>query len=159
MQFTNPICHRALRLAATGLLALLLPSCGGGGSGGSSPAPTPEPEPATFSIRGVLIAPPGQSRDGDTNDPRDELNSNDDPASPQPIGNPTTLGGYVNEAGAGAEGRSQLDGDPEDFFEVELLAGQRINLLVAEFRDADADLYLYDCLLYTSDAADECPAV
>lgn len=145
MQFTNPICHRrALRFAATGLLALLLASCGGGGSGGSSPAPTPEPEPATFSIRGVLIAPPGQSRDGDTNDPRDELNSNDDPANPQPIGNPTTLGGYVNEAGAGAEGRSQLDGDPEDFFEVELLAGQRINLLVAEFRDADADLYLYD---------------
>jgi serine protease len=98
----------------------------------------------TVRISGTLSPPPGQAIDGDTNDPGNRLLSNDDPASPQLLGNPVTLGGYVNEAGAGAEGRSQVAGDPEDYFAVDLLAGQRINLLVAEFRDADADLYLYD---------------
>jgi serine protease len=94
-------------------------------------------------ISGRILPAASQSLDGDTNDPFNPLVPNDDPASPQSIGNPTTLGGYVNEPGRGAEGRSQIAGDREDYFRVELLAGQSINLLVAEFQDADADLYLY----------------
>lgn len=128
----------------------LLVACGGGGGGGTTPAPPPAPPapppppPDSFTVGGTLLAPPGQGRDGDTNDIRSVALPNNDPDAPQPIGNPSTLGGYVNEAGAGAEGLSQLDGDPEDYFVAELLAGQRINLLVADFLDADADLYLYD---------------
>lgn len=94
-------------------------------------------------VSGRLIVPASQSLDGDTNDPFNPLISNDDPDQPQPIPNPTTLGGYVNEPGAGAEGRSRAAGDREDYFLVELLEGQSLDLLVAEFQDADADLYLY----------------
>ncbi len=103
-------------------------------------APVP---PAEVNISGRLLASASQSLDGDTNDPFNPLFINDDPSNPQRIGNPITLGGYVNEPGAGAEGRSQIEGDREDFFLVDMLAGQTINLLVAEFQDADADLYLY----------------
>ncbi|WP_439100995.1 S8 family serine peptidase [Congregibacter sp.] len=95
------------------------------------------------SISGRIVPSASQSLDGDTNDPFNPLLSNDSPEQPQRITNPTTLGGYVNEPGTGAEGRSQINGDREDYFLVELLAGQSINLLVAEYQDADADLYLY----------------
>jgi serine protease len=98
---------------------------------------------ARYQLSGSILPPLGQDLDGDTNDPNNRLLSNDDPLQAQPIGNPTTVGGYVNEAGRGASGRSFASGDPEDFFEVDLLAGQRISLLVADFVDADADLYLY----------------
>jgi serine protease len=94
-------------------------------------------------VGGRLLLSTSQSLDGDTNDPFNTLFVNDDPDNPQRIGNPTTLGGYVNEAGRGAEGRSQIEGDPEDFFLVDLLEGQNLDLIVAEFQDADADLYLY----------------
>lgn len=95
------------------------------------------------SISGSIQPSASQSLDGDTNDPFNPLVNNDDPNQPQAITNPTTLGGYVNEAGAGADGRSQIAGDREDYFLVDLLAGQTINLLIAEYQDADADLYLY----------------
>ena len=94
-------------------------------------------------LSGTVLPPIGQELDGDNNDPTNVVMSNDDPLQPQPIGNPTTVGGYVNEPSQGAPGRSFINGDPEDYFAVELLAGQRINLLVADFQEADADLYLY----------------
>ncbi|MEM1401978.1 MAG: S8 family serine peptidase [Pseudomonadota bacterium] len=94
-------------------------------------------------LSGLVLPSASQSLDGDTNDPFNPLQDNTDPSNPQPLNNPTTLGGYVNEPGSGAEGRSQVGGDREDFFLVSMLAGQTINLLVAEFQDADADLYLY----------------
>lgn len=95
------------------------------------------------SLSGRIEPSASQSLDGDTNDPFNPFLNNDDPAQPQSIANPTTLGGYVNEPGAGADGRSQIAGDREDYFLVDLLQGQSISLLVAEFQDADADLYLY----------------
>ena len=94
-------------------------------------------------LAGRILPAVSQGLDSDTNDPFNPFVSNDDPASPQPLGNPATVGGYVNEEGTGAEGRSQIDGDREDYYVVELLDGQTLNLLVAEFQDADADLYLY----------------
>lgn len=95
------------------------------------------------SLGGRILPALSQGLDSDTNDPFNPFRSNDDPDDPQPLGNPATVGGYVNEAGAGTEGRSQVDGDPEDYYRVELLQGQTLSLLVAEFQDADADLYLY----------------
>lgn len=82
--------------------------------------------------------------DGDNNDPAKEAISNDTITSAQPIPNPITLGGYINQPGTGATGRSQVAGDIDDFFRVELLAGQSVTMLVADFEQADADLYLYD---------------
>ena len=66
------------------------------------------------------------------------------PSTAQAIGNPLTLGGYANQPGSGAPGRSLDGGDTDDFFRVELLAGQRVTMLVADYAEADADLYLYD---------------
>jgi serine protease len=94
-------------------------------------------------ISGRILISDSQSVDGDTNDPFNPLLNNDSLSSPQRISNPITLGGYVNEPGSGAEGRSQIAGDREDYFLVDLLEGQRVNLVVAEFQDSDADLYLY----------------
>jgi serine protease len=97
-----------------------------------------------FTLKGVIDASTSQIRDSDTNDPADPTNSNNSPASAQPIPNPITLGGYVNQPGAGAEGASSESGDIDDYFRVELLAGQSVTLLVAEYQSADADLYLLD---------------
>jgi serine protease len=156
-------------IAAT-LLALSLWGCGGGGgSGGTSsgtsdapppevpqpapeplppetPAPEPEPPVITpvFSVSGTARASSSQTTDSDNNDPAHPTVPNDTASTAQAIGNPTTLGGYVNEAGSGSPGRSLESGDSDDFFRVELLAGQRITMLVADFDQADADLYLYD---------------
>ncbi|HAN28797.1 MAG TPA: serine protease, partial [Haliea salexigens] len=85
-----------------------------------------------------------QAGDGDTNDTASLYTPNDMPGSAQALANPVTLGGYINQPGTGAEGRSQLRGDIDDYFRLELLAAQSVTLLVADFEDADADLYLYN---------------
>lgn len=143
--------HKTPRQIFGLVLALLLAACGGGSGGGNGGKNTPEPpsppapEPvASFSLSGTIHASPSQTVDGDTNDPASELRNNDTVIDAQAIPNPTTLGGYVNQPGTGAEGRSQLSGDVDDYFRVELLAGQRVTLLVADFEQADADLYLYN---------------
>ncbi|MDG1388775.1 MAG: S8 family peptidase [Halioglobus sp.] len=137
---------------------LLLASCGGGGSSGGSQqtepppvaAPPVDPPPAAppvtegFVITGTVIASSSQSVDGDTNDTGSEYNPNDTLLSAQAINNPTTLGGYVNQPGSGESGRSFAEGDVDDFFQLELLAGQSITMVIADFDIADADLYLYN---------------
>ncbi len=97
-----------------------------------------------FSISGTLTASPSQAVDWDNNDPASGGRSNDTPDQAQPVPNPITLGGYVNQPETGAEGRSYSSGDVDDYFRVELLAGQSITMLVADYQQADADLYLYD---------------
>ena len=133
-------------------IVLLLAACSGGGGGGNSssstpapePAPVPEPAPQLLRIAGTISASDSQAVDGDTNDTAREAISNDTPGSAQSIPNPITLGGYINQPGTGAPGRSRAAGDIDDFYRMELLAGQSITMLVADFELADADLYLYD---------------
>ena len=62
----------------------------------------------------------------------------------QPIPNPVTVGGYANEPGAGAAGRSSDIGDADDYFAVSLTDEQQITLTIAEPASADLDLYLFD---------------
>ncbi|MEZ5570461.1 MAG: S8 family peptidase [Halioglobus sp.] len=132
------------------MISLLATACGGGGGGSSSSSSTPvdpvDPVPpaATYTLSGTITTSTSQAVDSDTNDPVQPAVSNDDPSNPQLISNPITLGGYINLPGTGAEGRSQQSGDIDDFFRVDLLAGQRITMLVGDFNQADADLYLYD---------------
>ncbi|MFK7976206.1 MAG: S8 family serine peptidase [Halioglobus sp.] len=150
-----------MRLNSTGLLGLtlasLLSACGGGGGGGSDvpstpappmlptePTPPPEPTPETFSLSGTITASTSQAVDSDTNDPTRLAIPNNDEDTAQLIPNPITLGGYVNRPGSGAAGRSQTDGDINDYFRVDLLEGQAVTMLVADFEGADADLYLHD---------------
>lgn len=134
-------------------LSLLVTACGGGGGGGSSanssPNPPvdpvdPNPPAATFTLSGSIASSSSQTADSDTNDPTQRALSNDNPASAQSIPNPITVGGYINLPGEGAAGRSQQSGDLDDFFRVDLLAGQHITMLVGDFEAADADLYLFD---------------
>ncbi len=145
-------------LAASLALSLLLASCGGGGGGGrSTPTPTPEPEPTPappptppietpteFSISGAITVSANLRVDSDTNNPQGSFFENNSVATAQVISNPSTLGGYVNQPGTGDEGPAQTTGDTDDFFQIDLLAGQTITLLVADFEQADADLYLYN---------------
>ena len=138
------------QLAALAAVSFLATACGGGGGGGSpSTQPPPVeppvvPAPELFRIAGTITASSSQAVDGDTNDPAGTVRANDTVATAQPIPNPITLGGYVNQPGSGAPGRSDISGDTDDYFRVELLAGQSITMLVADFQQADADLYLFD---------------
>ena len=155
----SPLSPRVL--PALMLAAALSSACGGGGGGGGSssstePAPTPAPTPVptptptppapetSYQLEGTVTASASQAADSDNNAPAREAIGNDTIASAQAIPNPITLGGYVNQPGTGAEGRSQITGDIDDYFRVELLAGQRITMIVADFQQADADLYLLD---------------
>ena len=145
--------HKTARqLLAITAITLLATACGGGGGGSGSgedtapvaPPEPPPPQPQLFSISGTITASPSQAVDWDNNDPASDGRSNDSPDQAQPVPNPITLGGYVNQPETGAEGRSYSSGDVEDYFRVELLAGQSITMLVADYQQADADLYLYD---------------
>lgn len=97
----------------------------------------------TYSLSGSVLASSNQAVDGDTNDPANLYTANDTLATAQSLANPITLGGYVNLPGAGAEGRSQVAGDIDDYYRLDLLEGQSVTLLVADFETADADLYLF----------------
>ncbi len=145
------------RLVASLILLTTLHGCGGGGGGSNAPTtptqpeqptlPPPPPEPPapeTFTLSGTITASGSQAVDSDTNDPTRVAIANDDRDTAQLITNPITLGGYVNRPGTGAEGRSFEDGDTDDYFRVELFAGQSVSVIVADFLEADADLYLYD---------------
>jgi serine protease len=82
--------------------------------------------------------------DSDVNDPFAPFSPNNNFSTAQNLTNPVTVGGYVNVAGTGDPGRSQVSGDPSDFFQITLAAGQTINLFIAEDPTADLDLFLYD---------------
>lgn len=153
----RPARRRRAWLLFSLLGALLLGGCGGGGGGGGTvaetpppapPAPTPPPEPppepARFVVSGSILPSAAQVVDSDTNDPSNPLRDNSSLSRAQSIPNPITVGGYVSLPGEGAEGQLDTEGDSEDFYRVELLRGQVLTLLVADFRTADADLYLFD---------------
>ncbi len=129
--------------ALVAALILLLQACGGGG-GSDNPTP-PTPEPTTYTLSGAVQPATGTAVDSDTNDPDAPYATNDSAASAQPIPNPVTLGGYVNQAGSGPSGRSRDSGDPVDMFRTQLFAGQQINLLIAAANVRnDLDLGLAD---------------
>ncbi len=129
---------------STGLRFSLTVQDDRGATASSSVEITVRQAPDTFSLSGTVLASASQAVDGDTNDPGRPAIPNNTADTAQVIPSPITLGGYVNQPGTGAPGSSQASGDPEDFFRVELLAGQTVTMLVADFLEADADLYLWD---------------
>lgn len=101
------------------------------------------PVPA-YRISGRLATSASQAVDSDTNNPDSRSRDNNTPETAQSISNPITLGGHLNRSGAGEPGNSQENGDEDDFFRIDLLADQAVTMLVADYENADADLYLYD---------------
>lgn len=126
-------------------------ACGGGG-GGSSPQSAqfgPDEIPAgPLSLGGTITVPVFAAVDIDTNDiEAPPLARNNRVSSAQPIPNPGSVRGYINEAGEGNPGPLQAPGDLHDFYSVDLLAGQQLRLSISDHdasnpRDVDIDLLL-----------------
>jgi len=126
------------RIAAGFCFGLCLVACGGGGGGGDSLTVA-----ATgFTASGTILASASNATDSDVNDPNAAYADNDSIANAQPVPNPATIGGYVNQPGSGPAGRSQAGGDPSDLFRITLAANQTLTLSIADGRTADLDLFL-----------------
>ncbi len=113
------------------LPVMLLTGCDGSGS-----APG-------FEVSGKALVPLFSVTDSDTNDANTRPISNSALIAPQLVPNPSSIGGYVNRAGTGEPGNSFVDGDLDDYFKVSLKEGQQLLLGMADFTQADLDLYLY----------------
>jgi len=89
--------------------------------------------PGTVRVSGTISIAPGSMIDADVNDVNANYISNDSMAQAQTISNPVMLGGYVNVPDAGAVGRSYQVGDVDDYYVVQLIAGQILTINVADF--------------------------
>jgi serine protease len=131
-------------------LSIFLASCGGGDEESNIITPiTPTlPTGTTFSISGEVTVAEGVATDSDVNDIKALFKSNDTIDTAQSLPNPVIVGGYVNLPLAGVQGRSFLNGDLDDFYVVNLLAGQHLTLLVGSnnlrFNDLDLGLLNLD---------------
>jgi len=135
-------------------LALAFTGCGGSGGSSDQEKPGPEPSPLTYTLSGTIQASDNALIDSDVNDSLATYAPNDSFIDAQELPNPVILGGYVNLAGTGPSGRSQISGDGSDFFRVSLIAGQIITLFIAANPTlVDLDLHLYDDLETRLDAA------
>ncbi|MCO6413728.1 MAG: S8 family serine peptidase [Thiogranum sp.] len=97
-----------------------------------------------WTLSGAIQVADGTVVDSDVNDPEAAYATNDGIAMAQPVPNPVTVGGYVNQPGSGSPGRSQLTGDASDTYRVTLAANQTITLHIGDFAGADLDLFLGD---------------
>ncbi|MDR0843237.1 MAG: S8 family serine peptidase, partial [Acidobacteriota bacterium] len=99
-----------------------------------------------ISLSGKIAVPAGVLIDSDVNDLKEKYASNDTLALAQPLPNPIAVGGYVNKALSGALGRSFISGDENDYFQVQLKAGDTIALATGEPNTGrnDLDLFLRD---------------
>ena len=134
-------------------LALVFAGCGSGGGGSDQEKLGPESSSPTYTLSGIIQAPDNALIDSDVNDPLATYAPNDNFIEAQELPSPVILGGYVNLAGTGPSGRSQISGDGSDFFRVSLIADQIITLFIAASPTlVDLDLYLYDDLETQIDA-------
>ncbi len=106
----------------------------------------PPASSAQFEVCGTISVSPGSVVDSDVNDPNAPYVANDNLAQSQRIPAPGALGGYLNNPGAGEDGRSKASGDVVDVFRSALLAGTEATLFIAEDDGAihDLDLFLFD---------------
>ncbi len=128
-------------LIVSSLLSMLVFSACSGGGGGAPAVGT-----GSYIITGAISPTSGSRIDSDVNDPAYTFASNDTINSSQLLPNPVTLGGFVSTSGSGLAGsRFQFTGDLKDFFQAQLLAGQVINLNLANVA-SNLDLILYDAI-------------
>jgi len=131
-------------LAFLGGAIISLVNCGGSDSQSSSGSSSSTLN--NFTLSGRIFASENTATDSDNNDENAKKVSNNSTQTAQSIPNPTILGGYVNNPGTGPAGPSRQAGDENDFFSVELRAGQIINLFIANenLSGNDLDLALLD---------------
>ena len=133
------VAAQAVLFACAGFL--LMACGGGGGTAAAALSPATVPARRTFTVSGEITFAANTAIDSDVNDPAAPYASNDliDPATGlidldlvQRVSRLVTVGGYVNQPGQGADGRSFDTGDVSDFFVADLTAGQTITLNTAE---------------------------
>ncbi len=96
-----------------------------------------------FAVTGRMLTSGNTAKDNDVNDPKSPaLSNNNSLETAQSIPNPVILGGYVNQPGAGPQGRSKQIGDINDVFVADLRTHQVIHLFVAQENLAGNDLDL-----------------
>lgn len=128
--------------SALGLALLVLAGCGDNGSSSGSGSAS-----SGYSLSGTILMAETAAVDSDLNDVNQASRTrNDDLGHAQALATPVLLDGTVNRPGAGPAGASQGGaGDPDDFFKVDLQAGQVIELeFAAATTLADLDLYISD---------------
>lgn len=123
------------------ILVAISSGCGSGGGDGEVVAPPPGD---TVTLSGTIEAVGGVTIDSDVNDPNESYSSNDTFATAQVVTNPVSVGGYLNRADYGAQGRSYSSGDRYDYYEVQLNANERIFLSIGDYDAGDLDLVIYD---------------
>ncbi|MDX5300320.1 MAG: S8 family serine peptidase, partial [Gammaproteobacteria bacterium] len=141
-----------------------LSGCGGGG--GSEPSAEPPPPiveppvtpppvtvPSPGNLTGLIVVPPAQHVDGDTNNPEETLRPNNRAMDAQVLPNPFIVSGFVTLDGTGGgdtgSDRFAIFPDWVDYYRVTLNAGQRLRLQIADWLAEerlvnDIDLALYD---------------
>ena len=105
-----------------------------------------------FSVSGAVTALAPSRIDGDTNNPAQNLVSNDSSARAQQLELPVSLGGYVTAEPTGVSGdRFATSADEQDWYRLVLSAGQTISLQIADhdgnatnLDNPDIDLFLFD---------------
>lgn len=109
-----------------------------------------DPNVTGFFVSGELDVNPEVVLDSDTNNADNEFTRNNVVGSIEPnlaiaqrITSPFILHGYVSNPQTGASGPLFIEGDDDDFFLIDALAGQRFILQISE-PDQDLDLYLFD---------------
>jgi len=109
----------------------------------------------TATVAGNLLVPTISRSDSDVNDPFAPLAANDTDQQAQIMPNPVVIGGYVNVPNAGPDGRSFASGDLDDWYRMDLVAGQVIELVMPSATPGgdDADLELYDSNLDLVDSS------
>lgn len=146
LKFAEKLTKIILTLFFAGIIA----ACGGGGGGddggddgdgGGDGSQT-----GSGSVSGRLTVPSYVVTDSDVNDTETSSVANHPANNAQTVPNPVNIGGYVNVAGAGDSGNSFSAGDRDDYFLVDMSAGQTLLLNIGDIGTAgvDLDLYLYD---------------
>lgn len=133
------------------VMALGLAACGGGGGGAED---DDGPGASDVTLSGTIGVIESSAVDSDLNDPgQSDFRRNDNPANPdapdpawaQNIATPVLLTGTVNAPRTGSAGRNFDAGDRNDYFAVDLQAGQTVELeFAADPNSNDVDLYVYD---------------
>ena len=97
-------------------------------------------------LSGRIAVPQGIMADSSVNDSNDKYVNNETFESAQVLPNPIAVGGYVNRRMLGKLGRSFLGGNTDDYYRVQLKAGDVITLAIGELNTYlnDLDLCLYD---------------
>lgn len=143
---------KLLRFSILPVVCLALSACGGGSSSGGG-TPVDPAGGATSSVSGSVNLAARTNFDSDINDPGAPLVDNGVASRAQAIDNLVVLQGFASLEPTGRSGDAfESRADTDDFYRVNLQAGQRVQLQVVDFTgnagnrvfSGDLDVGLYD---------------